>query len=64
MEAEDKQKLKETVSKAHAKGRQVRFWGAPDKAPIWSEMLANGVDLINTDDLAGLRKFFEERNGR
>jgi hypothetical protein len=49
------------VSKAHAKGRQVRFWGAPDKPVFWGEMLADGVDLINSDDLPGVRKFFEER---
>jgi len=62
MAAEEKQRLKEIVDKAHRKGRQVRFWGAPDKPVFWSELLANGVDLINTDNLAGLRKFFEERN--
>jgi hypothetical protein len=24
---------------------------------FWAEMLANGVDLINTDDLVGAQKF-------
>jgi len=62
MAAEEKQRLKEIVQKAHFKSRQVRFWGAPDKPTFWSELLTNGVDLINTDDLSGLRKFFEERN--
>lgn len=61
MAADEKQRLKEIVDKAHRKGRQVRFWGAPDKPAFWSEMLADGVDLINTDNLAGLREFFEER---
>jgi glycerophosphoryl diester phosphodiesterase len=58
---EQKQHLKEILAKAHQHGRKVRFWGAPDKPPFWRELLANGVDLINTDDLAGLRKFFDER---
>ena len=62
MSNEDRQRLKEIVLKAHQKGRQVRFWGAPDKPVFWSEMLSKDVDLINTDDLTGLRKFFEERD--
>jgi glycerophosphoryl diester phosphodiesterase len=62
MSAADKLKLKEIVGKAHQKGRQVRFWGAPDNPTFWREMLANGVDLINTDDLDGVQKFFESRS--
>ena len=53
----DKLKLKAIVAKAHQQGRRVRFWGAPDQPVFWAEMLANGVDLINTDDLDGAQKF-------
>lgn len=53
----DKLKLKGIVSKAHQQGRRVRFWGAPDQPVFWGEMLASGVDLINTDDLDGAQKF-------
>lgn len=53
----EKAKLKEIVAKAHQQGRRVRFWGSPDKPVFWSEMLADEVDLINTDDLAGAQKF-------
>ena len=53
----DKLKLKDIVAKAHQQGRRVRFWGAPDQPVFWAEMLANGVDLINTDDLDGAQKF-------
>ena len=53
----EKAKVKEIVAKAHEHGRRVRFWGSPDKPVFWSEMLADGVDLINTDDLAGAQKF-------
>ena len=53
----DKLKLKAIVAKAHQQGRLVRFWGAPDQPVFWGEMLANGVDLINTDDLDGAQKF-------
>ena len=54
-------KLRNMVRRAHEQGRRVRFWGAPDKADFWREMIALDVDLINTDDLEGLRIFFEER---
>jgi Glycerophosphoryl diester phosphodiesterase family len=53
----DKLKLKSIVAKAHQQGRRVRFWGAPDQPVFWGEMLASGVDLINTDDLDGAQKF-------
>jgi hypothetical protein len=53
----DKLKLKGIVAKAHQQGRRVRFWGAPNQPAFWDEMLANDVDLINADDLAGAQKF-------
>ncbi len=53
----DLQKLKRISAKAHEQGRKVRFWGAPDNAAFWKFLRENGVDLINTDDLAGAEKF-------
>ena len=53
----EKRRLKDVVAKAHQQGRRVRFCGAPDQPVFWGEMLANGVDLINTDDLDGAQKF-------
>lgn len=55
-EAEQK-KLGEIVAKAHAQSRRVRFWGTPDNETFWRAMRAADVDLINTDNLAGLGKF-------
>jgi hypothetical protein len=62
MPAEERQKLSEVVQKAHATGRFVRFWATPDtpspaRAAVWRELLAAGVDLVNTDDLQGLQEF-------
>jgi hypothetical protein len=57
MPAEDAHKLQSIVEKAHAKGRKLRFWGAPDKPVFWKAMLDTGVDIINSDDLAGLQQF-------
>lgn len=53
----EKIKLRDIVARAHQQGRKVRFWGAPDKPAFWRQLLANGVDLINTDDLEGAQKF-------
>jgi N-acyl-D-amino-acid deacylase len=59
MPGEEKSKLKEIVGKTHAKGCQLRFWNSPDNPDFWREILADGVDLINTDKLPELRQFFE-----
>jgi hypothetical protein len=53
--------LRGIVAKAHEQGRRVRFWGAPDQPVFWGEMLASGVDLINTDNLDGAQKFLLKR---
>lgn len=62
MPAKERDKLREIVQKAHEKGRLVRFWSTPDnpspaREALWRELLSAGVDLINTDDLEGLRQF-------
>lgn len=53
----DRMRLKSYVAEAHGQGRRIRFWATPDRPEVWRELLAAGVDLINTDDLAGLQKF-------
>ena len=66
MPPEERTKLDEIVRKSHAKGRVVRFWATPDRPSpardaLWKELLSAGVDLINTDDLEGLRRFLLEQ---
>ena len=58
----EREKLKHIVTTAHAKGSLVRFWATPDersaaRQALWQELLAAGVDLLNTDDLDGLQEF-------
>ncbi len=60
MPENEKQWLKEIVSKAHQHGRKIRFWGSPDSPTFWKALLENNVDLINTDHLAELETFFRE----
>jgi hypothetical protein len=57
MPAEDRQKLRDLVARAHEQGRRVRFWGGPDGVALWREQYQAGVDLINTDKLEELRAF-------
>ncbi|MFI7412704.1 phosphatidylinositol-specific phospholipase C/glycerophosphodiester phosphodiesterase family protein [Streptomyces sp. NPDC049627] len=60
----ERQKLHGIVRAAHTRGQQVRFWATPDVAgpardALWTELLAAGVDYLNTDDLAGLEAFLD-----
>jgi glycerophosphoryl diester phosphodiesterase len=62
MSTEERRKLKKIVETAHKKGQRVRFWATPDRPTqarqmLWRELLASGVDLLNTDDLQGLQQF-------
>ncbi|RLU89096.1 hypothetical protein CTZ27_21840 [Streptomyces griseocarneus] len=62
MPARERDKLAGIVAAAHAEHRQVRFWATPDQPgpardALWRELLAAGVDYLNTDDLAGLEAF-------
>ncbi|QKW10475.1 hypothetical protein HUT18_32725 [Streptomyces sp. NA04227] len=64
--AAEREKLRGIVSAAHGRGQQVRMWATPDlpgapREALWSELLAEGVDFLNTDDLAGLAAFLEAR---
>ena len=53
----DQEKLRATVDLAHRQGRRLRFWGLPDQPFAWKCLHESGVDLINTDNLSGLREF-------
>lgn len=57
----EKEKLLTFVKQAHAEGKKVRLWAAPDVPEVWAFLFENGVDLINTDDLEGLSAFLAGR---
>lgn len=59
--ADDREKLREYMKKAHVQGRLVRFWATPDTAAAWEVQRAAGVDLINTDKLAELSAFLQKK---
>ncbi|MET7452782.1 phosphatidylinositol-specific phospholipase C/glycerophosphodiester phosphodiesterase family protein [Streptomyces sp. NPDC005574] len=60
----ERHKLRGIVQAAHRRGQRVRLWATPDLAgpardAVWAELLAAGVDHLNTDDLAGLETFLD-----
>ncbi|NEY32918.1 hypothetical protein GTU99_12045 [Streptomyces sp. PRKS01-65] len=64
----EREKLRTLVGTAHARGQRIRFWATPDtpgpaRDALWAELLAAGVDHLNTDDLAGLAAFLDARQG-
>ena len=61
MPEEELLKLKQLVDKTHSQGRRLRFWATPDNPETWATLYDAGVDLINTDDLEGLKQFLLDR---
>lgn len=67
MPEEERQKLIAIVEEAHLSGQRVRFWDTQDypsaaREAVWQELIAAGVDMINTDDLVGLRQYLLEND--
>lgn len=54
-------KLKQLADAAEREGKKLRLWASPEDPEVWKTLLSAGADLINTDELAGLRKFLEDR---
>lgn len=57
-----RQKIQLLMSDAHAKGKTFRFWGTPDFKEAWEELMALDMDVIVTDDVAGLAEFLRKNN--
>lgn len=60
----EREKLRGITGAAHGRGQRIRFWATPDtagaaRAALWTELLAGGVDQLNTDDLTGLEAFLD-----
>jgi hypothetical protein len=52
----------DSTSPGAAAGYRVRFWATPDlntaaREALWRELVAAGVDHIDTDELAGPQEF-------
>jgi hypothetical protein len=60
----DRAVIHDLIRRAHDGGRMFRFWAHPDHPIVWAMLLDAGIDLVNTDDLDGLRAFLLSRNAR
>lgn len=61
MPKEEAKTLKKLVESAHASGKTIRFWGAPDNYGVWKKLLNEGVDWINTDHLKSFAEYYNAR---
>jgi glycerophosphoryl diester phosphodiesterase len=57
----EREKLRQLTRRAHAQGRRLRLWAAPDHEAGWKELFEAGADLVNTDKLAELERFLRAR---
>lgn len=57
MRDEESAKVRAAVQKAHALGKPVRFWAAPDFPNAWVNLIDAGADYINTDHISELATF-------
>lgn len=53
-------KLRKYVLTTHQEDKMIRFWATPDRERIWKVLIDNGVDVINVDDLTGMRTFLDK----
>lgn len=64
IDATERKKLQDLVQRTHAERKKLRLWAAPDVLELWTFLLDNGVDLINTDRLPQLRQYLLQRNDK
>ena len=48
--------LRDLLKRAHADGRQVRFWAMPNRLKVWELMCGEGVDWLNVDRIKKLKR--------
>ncbi|MEM8969709.1 MAG: phosphatidylinositol-specific phospholipase C/glycerophosphodiester phosphodiesterase family protein [Bacteroidota bacterium] len=60
--AKQQKALKKLTQQAHQEGKKVRLWATPENTLVWETLLETGVDFINTDQLAELQQFLNQRN--
>ncbi|KAL9571575.1 hypothetical protein ACKAV7_004217 [Fusarium commune] len=58
--------IRDQISQAHGRGLMVRYWGMPllpqnVRRQVEKVLLDEGVDVINADDLQGVKRTFAER---
>ncbi len=59
MSEKELEKLKAIVAGVHQERRKLRFYASPANQGYWQLMKDAEVDLIDTDDVSGLKKFWK-----
>ncbi|WP_418990714.1 alkaline phosphatase [Alistipes sp.] len=54
------ERLKQVIDRAHAWGKPVRFWGAPEGVTVYYTFCNLGIDYVNTDHPAQCAAFFSD----
>lgn len=54
-------KIGALVKEAHLKGKPFRFWATPDFEDAWKELRGLPIDVVGTDDVAGLYAFLQQQ---
>jgi alkaline phosphatase len=57
--AVDKARLAAAIARAHAYGKPIRFWDAPDAPVAWKQLMELGVDYLNTDHIKALATYLD-----
>ncbi|BDS12595.1 PI-PLC domain-containing protein [Aureispira anguillae] len=60
MPADELKLLRSIVKSVHISRRKLRFWGMPNHNLVWKQLLDEGVDWMNVDDLEKFRRFYEK----
>jgi len=54
-------RVKQLAKNAENEGKKLRLWASPEDPNVWETLLKAGADLINTDELEGLKLFLRTR---
>jgi hypothetical protein len=49
--------MRKISERAHAQGKRVRIWGAPNREKVWKQMIEGDIDLLSVDDHAKFARF-------
>ena len=58
----EKEKVIALIDAVHAKGKKIRFWGAPDFTNAWLTYMNMGIDILGTDNVFGLSEFVRTKS--
>lgn len=61
LNAEQIEKLKSLIERAHQAGKKIRFWATPDTELAWQTLIRLNVDWIGTDHPQKLGAFLQNR---